>query len=128
NLACEYGSFRRPDTLLILYQQALQLATQLHNPEMIADSKWGIADALWVLGDYLQADKYYLEVMKFLESRPPVTTLGIYEIIASNKRDKGDYREALYYSFKGDSLDNANKPCKICGLGKLNAGSIYVEM
>jgi hypothetical protein len=48
--------------------------------------------------------------------------------ISSNKRDKGDYREALYYSFKLDSLDRTYDSCKLCRVAETITGSIYVEL
>lgn len=122
-----YNVYNKPDTILIICQEALRLANKLHHPEMIVDSKGGIADASWILGDYLQADKYYMQVLKYYESRH-MPHVGLYAAAASNKRDKGDYHQALNYIFKGDSLDNTYDTCKLCGVFKTLAGSVYVEM
>ena len=127
-LAGSYEVYRVPDSVLLFSQQAFQLATQLQHSEAIAYSKELMGGALWVMSDYLQADKYLSDAIKFWEAQHSPQVLGLYATISSNKRDHGAYREALAYCFKGDSLDKTFNTCKACGVYQTIIGSIYVEM
>ncbi len=124
-------SYNNPkaDASLIFAQQALNLSIKIHSADYEAHSRELIGTALWVSGDYLEADKYFQEALQYAELKHNTSfALSLYAYISSNKRDNGDYRDALYYTFKGDSLDHANKPCEMCKIFTMIAGSIYVEM
>ncbi|HYK45154.1 MAG TPA: ATP-binding protein, partial [Parafilimonas sp.] len=116
-------AWTKPDSAIIFGQQGLALATRIHDVRGEALIKHHMGLAFWLLGDYLQADKITFEALKYEESvRDTDEMINSYAIICSNKRDNGDYRTALEYSFKAYSL------CKGCDLFKIIIGGIYMEM
>jgi tetratricopeptide (TPR) repeat protein len=116
-------TWRKPDSCIIVGKQGLTLASKLHYYKGVATLKYIMGTASWILGNYYQADKMLLEALKYAESsNDTVLITNLYTSITSNKRDKGDYRDALAYSFKAYQL------CKSCDLFKVKIGSIYLEM
>ena len=115
-----------PDTAMLLSQQALNLAQKIKFTDGESRALGIIANTFLKIGNYSRALEFYLQKLKIEEKRDNsrslasvVMNIGIVYVYQE------EYRKALYYLFKADSVITANNIEDLkCNIG-LNLGDVY---
>jgi two-component system NtrC family sensor kinase len=123
-LGNHYEYHSNPDSALLTYYQALELAKSIgyEKGEMEVQSLLGFYS--WRLGDFSTAVKLGYELLDFARSKNDTAQLvSAYAILFNSYRDQGDYEEALRLSFEYLPFSIKQK-----GVATASIGSIYFGM
>jgi tetratricopeptide (TPR) repeat protein len=124
-LAKEYQD-NKPDTALLLAEEALQLARRIKFIEGESKSVALLAAAQYYLGNYPKALENYLLKLKIEEKRKipkdysvALNNIGLMYVLL------GEYDDAIIYLHKSDSVETANNLNYIKHSVMLNLGEAY---
>lgn len=116
----------KPDSALILAQQAYKISKK---NKFLKGEAWalnGIANAFHSLHNYPRAIEYFIEELKIDEKRGiPENIAGTYLSMALVYSSENEVDKALYYAFKAEALAKQNKFPDLILFSKLNIGDIY---
>jgi tetratricopeptide (TPR) repeat protein len=116
----------KPDSALLLAQQALLLSNKLNYTRGKANAYVAIANAYNTTGNYPKALSYYIKNLKIEEKRNRPDLIAIAHLnIASNFHLQKDYRKALYFAKQADSIVDADTIERLKLYVLLNLGEIY---
>jgi tetratricopeptide (TPR) repeat protein len=125
NLAQAYNVYK-PDTSLVLAEQAHQLAQKIKDVEGESRSLNQIANAFNRIGNYPKALEFYIQKLKIEEQRHNAENLGIvYMNIATVYLSQGEYKSALNYSLTADSIIVKNNVERLKWYSLLNLAEIF---
>lgn len=124
-LSYQYQSYK-PDSALILAQQSYSISIKNNFPKGISGALGQIAGAFNRLGNYPKALEYYLKQIVIDEQASiPYNIAADYINIALVYTNEKDFFNALNYSFKADSIINANQLKEISLYSLMNIGDTY---
>jgi signal transduction histidine kinase len=119
----------RPDTAVLLYQEALSLARKTGFTRVEVGSLNGMANALRNTGNYPKALQLFLEALKIAEA------IGDKAIVASTLADmssvyadQGDERQAIAYTYKALLADKSLGNQRSVLTSLLNLGDSYENL
>jgi tetratricopeptide (TPR) repeat protein len=124
-LAKEYQD-NKPDTALVLAEEALQLAKRIHYIEGESKAVALMAASQYYMGNYPKALENYLAKLKIEEQRKvpqdysiALNNIGLIYVLL------GEYDDAINYLHKSDSVETVNKLNYIKHSVMLNLGEVY---
>ena len=116
----------KPDSALILAQQAYKLAKK---SKFLKGESWalnGLANAFHSLHNYPRAIEYFIEELKIHEKRgKPKNMANTYISMALVYSSEEEYSKALAYAFKAEDIAKKNRFADLILYSKLNIGDIY---
>ncbi|GGI28091.1 tetratricopeptide repeat protein [Pedobacter mendelii] len=116
----------KPDSALILAQQAYKLAKKI---KFLKGESWalnGLANAFHSLHNYPRAIEYFIEELKIHEKRGlPENMANTYISMALVYSSEEEYGKALSYAFKAEEIAKKNSFAGLILYSKLNIGDIY---
>ncbi|MFC4209990.1 tetratricopeptide repeat protein [Pedobacter lithocola] len=116
----------KPDSALILAQQAYKLAKKI---KFLKGESWalnGLANAFHSLHNYPRAIEYFIEELKIHEKRGmPENMANTYISMALVYSSEEEYGKALSYAFKAEEIAKKNSFADLILYSKLNIGDIY---
>ena len=116
----------KPDSALLIGQQAYQLAKKNHDLRGESHSLNKMAGAFIRLGNYTEALKYFISQLKIEEERAiPENIANIYMNIALVYVNEKDNSNAIINALKADSIIRKNKIDNLKLYSLLNLGDIY---
>jgi len=116
----------KPDSALILAQQAYKLAKKI---KFLKGESWalnGLANAFHSLHNYPRAIEYFIEELKIHEKRgKPKNMANTYISMALVYSSEEEYGKALSYAFKAEDIAKRDSLADLILYSKLNIGDIY---
>ncbi len=118
-----------PDSAMMLAQEALQLARSIHFLEGESRSLGIIANTLLKMGNYPKALDFYFQKLQIEEQRnQPRNLASVIMNIGVVYMYEQEYRQALMYYQRADSIIEADNLADIKYNSSLNIGDLYDKM
>jgi tetratricopeptide (TPR) repeat protein len=122
----DYAGIYNPDTAIHLAQEALSLAQTIKYTEGESRSLGILANTFMRIGNYPRSLEYNYQKLKIEEKRTqPRNMMSVLMNIGIVYMYQEDYRKALSYYFKADSIIQASKLDAYRYHGNINIGDTY---
>ncbi|HEX5151463.1 MAG TPA: tetratricopeptide repeat protein [Parafilimonas sp.] len=98
-------TFSKPDSAMMLAQQAISLAKKIKTDISLADAFIAYGAVLSQTGNFPQAIYFHLESLKLAEKSNDIPTIGwCYSFLTNTYLEAEDYDHALFYARKAKSI------------------------